>query len=60
EGNFKNAALEGERALALPALDTGDPQIHYLLATVYRKLNQPALAKAHLHKFLAARQTTHR
>lgn len=60
EGDFKDAALEGERALALPVLDTEDAQIHYLLATVYRKLNQPALAKTHLQKFLAARQTTHR
>jgi tetratricopeptide (TPR) repeat protein len=60
EGDFKNAALEGERALTLPELDTSDAQIHFLLATLYRKLNQPALAKAHLEKFLAARQTTHR
>lgn len=57
-GDFKGAALEGERALALPELDTSDAEIHYLLAKLYRKLNQPALAKAHLDKFLAARQTT--
>lgn len=58
EGDFKSATIEGERALTLPALDTSDAQIHYLLATLYRKLNQPASAKAHLEKFLAARQTT--
>ena len=56
--DFKSAALEGERALALPELDTSDAQIHYLLAKLYRKLNQPALAKTHLEEFLAARQTT--
>jgi tetratricopeptide (TPR) repeat protein len=60
EGDFKNAAVEGERALALPALNTRDAQIHYLLVNLYRKLNQPALAKAHLEEFLAARQTTRR
>jgi tetratricopeptide (TPR) repeat protein len=60
EGEFKNAAIEGERALTLPALNTGDAKIHYLLASLYRKLNQPALAKTHLEEFLAARQTTHR
>jgi protein O-GlcNAc transferase len=60
EGEFKDAAIEGERALALPALNTKDAQVHYLLASLYRKLNQPALAKAHLDEFLAARQTTPR
>jgi tetratricopeptide (TPR) repeat protein len=60
EGDFKNAALEGERALTLPELGTSDAQIHFLLATVYRKLNQPDLAKAHLEKFQAAPQTTSR
>jgi tetratricopeptide (TPR) repeat protein len=60
EEDFKDAAIEGERALALPALNTSDGQIHYLLAALYRKLNQPALAKAHLKKFLAARQTPRR
>jgi tetratricopeptide (TPR) repeat protein len=60
EEDFKDAAIEGERALALPALNTSDGQIHYLLAALYRKLNQPALAKAHLQKFLAARQTPRR
>ena len=56
EGDFKNAAIEGERALALPEIDTSDAQIHFLLANLYRKLNEPDLAKAHLEKFLAARQ----
>jgi tetratricopeptide (TPR) repeat protein len=60
EGDFKNAAREGERALTLPELDTSDAQIHFLLAALYRKLNQPALAKAHLEKFLAAQQRTPR
>ena len=60
EGDFKNAALEGERALTLQELDTSDAQIHFLLANLYRKLNQPDLAKAHLEKFEAASQTTHR
>jgi tetratricopeptide (TPR) repeat protein len=58
EGDFNGAAREGERALTLPQLDIGDAQIHFLLATLYRKLNQPALAKAHMEKFLAARKTT--
>ena len=57
EGDFKNAAIEGERALTLPELNTSDAQIHFLLANLYRKLNQPDLAKAHLEKFLAAQQT---
>jgi tetratricopeptide (TPR) repeat protein len=60
EADFKNAALEGERALTLPALGTSDAQIHFLLATLYRKLNQPDLAKSHLEKFQAAPQTTAR
>jgi tetratricopeptide (TPR) repeat protein len=60
QGDFKNAALEGERALTLPALGTSDAEIHFLLATVYRKLNQPDLAKSHLEKFQAAPQTTAR
>lgn len=58
DGEFKNAASEGEKALALPALSTKDAQIHYLLANLYRKLNQPALAKEHMEKFLAERQAT--
>jgi tetratricopeptide (TPR) repeat protein len=60
EGDFKNAALEGERALTLPELGTSDAQIHFLLAKVYGKLKQPDLAKAHLEKFQAAPQTTRR
>ena len=60
EGYFKNAALEGERALTLPELGTSDAQIHFLLAKLYRKLNQPDLAKVHLEKFQAAPQTTRR
>lgn len=58
EGDFKDAALEGERALILPALGTSDAQIHFILAKLYRKLNQPDLANAHLKKFLAAKQST--
>lgn len=57
-GDFKTAALEGERALALPPLVASDSQIHFFLANLYRKLNQPDLAKAHLDKFQAATQTT--
>ena len=60
EGDFNDAALEGERALTLPELDTRDAQIHFLLASLYRKLKQPDLAKAHLEKFQAASQTTPR
>jgi tetratricopeptide (TPR) repeat protein len=58
EGDFGKAAIEGERALTLPELDTSDAQIHFLLANLYRKLNQPDLAKAHLEKFKAAQQAT--
>ena len=58
DGDFKNAAVEGEQALTLPELGTSDAQIHFLLATLYRKLDQPDLAKSHLEKFLAASQTT--
>jgi tetratricopeptide (TPR) repeat protein len=60
KGDFKNAALEGEQALTLPELGTSDAQIHFLLARVYRRLNQPDLAKAHLEKFQAASKTTRR
>jgi tetratricopeptide (TPR) repeat protein len=60
EGDFKNAALEGEHALILPELGTSDAEIHYLLARLYMKLKQPDLAKAHLEKFQAAPQTTRR
>ena len=60
EGDFKDAALEGERALSLPVFGTSDAQIHFLLASLYLKLKQPDLAKAHLEKFQAAPQTTRR
>lgn len=60
EGDFKNAALEGELALTLPEAKTSDAEIHYFLTSVYRKLNEPDLAKAHLEKFLAATKTTPR
>ena len=60
EGDFKDAALEGERALTLPELGTSDAQIHFLLASLYLKLRQPELAKVHLEKFQAAPQTTRR
>ena len=60
ERDFKNAAVEGERALTLPELGTSDAQIHFLLAGIYRRLNQPDLAKVHLEKFQAAPQTTRR
>jgi tetratricopeptide (TPR) repeat protein len=60
QGDFQNAALEGERALTLPELGTSDAQIHFLLAKLYQKLKQPDLAKAHLEKFQAAPQTTTR
>jgi tetratricopeptide (TPR) repeat protein len=49
--DLKNAALEAERALTLPQLSTYDAQIHFLLARIYRDLNQPDLAKANLEKF---------
>jgi tetratricopeptide (TPR) repeat protein len=59
EGGFSEAAREGELALTLPEGNAGDAQIHFLLATLYRKLNQPDLAKAHLEKFLAATKAAH-
>jgi tetratricopeptide (TPR) repeat protein len=60
EGDLKNAALEGELALTLPAAKASDAQIHYFLTSMYRKLNKPDLAKAHLEKFLAATKTAHK
>lgn len=60
EGDFNGAAREGEMALTLPTDDTSDAQIHYLLAAIYRKLNKPDLAKAHLEKFLAATKAARR
>jgi len=38
----------------LPEVGTSDAQIHFILAKLYRKLNQPDLANAHLEKFHAA------
>lgn len=58
KGDFNDAALEAERALTLPELGTSDAQIHFLLANLYRKLNEPDLAKAHLEKFQAALKTS--
>lgn len=58
QGDFKTAALEGEQALTLPELGTSDAQIHFLLANLYRKLNQPDLSQAHLEKFKAAQLET--
>ena len=58
EGEFANAAREGELALTLPELGTSDAQIHFLLAKLYTKLKLPDLAKANLEKFKAADQTT--
>ena len=58
EGDFENAAREGERALTLSEMGTSDAQVHFLLAKLYQKLKQPDLAKAHLEKFQAAPQTT--
>lgn len=58
QGDFKDAAVEGERALTLREVRTSDAQIHFLLARVYQRLNQPDLAKSHLEKFQAATQAT--
>ena len=52
EGDFENAALEGELALTLPGANASDAQIHFLLTRLYRKLNKPDLAEAHMDKFL--------
>jgi tetratricopeptide (TPR) repeat protein len=60
EGDFREAALEGEHALTLPELGTSDAQVHFLLARLYGRLKQPDLANAHLEKFQAAPQTTRR
>jgi tetratricopeptide (TPR) repeat protein len=56
EGDFENAAREGELALTLPGGNAGDAEIHFLLTTVYRKLNKPDLAEAHMEKFLALKK----
>jgi tetratricopeptide (TPR) repeat protein len=60
KGDLKDAALEAEQALNLPELGTTDAQIHFLLAHLYARLQQPDLANAHLEKFQAAPQTTRR
>jgi tetratricopeptide (TPR) repeat protein len=60
EGDLKDAVIEAERALTLPALGTSDAEIHFLLAHLYTRLKQPDLANAHLEKFQAAPQTTRR
>ena len=57
EGDSKNAAAEAERALALKEISIRDAQIHFLLAKLYMRMNQPDLAKEHLDKFKAAPQT---
>jgi len=58
---LQDAAHEGELALTLPVTaDISDARIHYLLAGLYRKLNRPDLAKAHMEKFLAAKNATHK
>ena len=54
EGDFKNAALEAEKALTLPELNVKDAQIHFLLARLYTSLKRPDLATAHMEKFKAA------
>jgi tetratricopeptide (TPR) repeat protein len=58
EADFENAAIEGELALTLPEANASDAQIHFLLTRLYRKLNKPALAEAHMEKFLALKKTT--
>jgi tetratricopeptide (TPR) repeat protein len=58
EGDFENAALEGELALTLPEANASDAEIHFLLTRLYQKLNKPDLAEAHREKFLALKKTT--
>jgi tetratricopeptide (TPR) repeat protein len=58
EGDFENAAPEGELALTLREVKTSDAEIHFLLTRLYRKLNKPDLAEAHFEKFLALKKTT--
>ena len=57
-GDFENAALEGELALTLPEVNAGDAEIHFLLTRLYRKLNKPDLAEAHMEKFQALKKAT--
>lgn len=57
--DIQTAASEGELALTLTeTAGVSDAQIHFLLTGLYRKLNRPDLAKAHLAKFLAERKET--
>jgi hypothetical protein len=58
EGDFESAAREGELALTLPEANASDAEIHFLLTRLYRKLNKPDLAEAHMEKFLALKKTT--
>jgi tetratricopeptide (TPR) repeat protein len=58
EGDFENAAREGELALTLPEASASDAQIHFLLTRLYRKLDKPDLAQAHMEKFLALKKST--
>jgi tetratricopeptide (TPR) repeat protein len=58
EGDFENAALEGELVLTLPEARASDAEIHFLLARLYRKLNKPDLAEAHMEKFQALKKAT--
>jgi tetratricopeptide (TPR) repeat protein len=58
EADFENAAIEGELALTLPEANASDAQIHFLLTRLYRKLNKPDLAEAHMKKFLALKKAT--
>jgi tetratricopeptide (TPR) repeat protein len=58
ETDFEKAAVEGELALTLPEASATDAQIHFLLTRIYRKLNKPDLAEAHMKKFLALKKTT--
>jgi tetratricopeptide (TPR) repeat protein len=57
--DIQNAAREGELALTLTeTAGVSDAQIQFLLTGLYRKLNRPDLAKAHLAKFLAEKKET--
>jgi tetratricopeptide (TPR) repeat protein len=58
EADFENAAREGELALTLPEASASDAQIHFLLTRLYRKLDKPDLAQAHMEKFLALKKST--
>jgi tetratricopeptide (TPR) repeat protein len=56
--DLENAAREGEVALTLPVARTNDAEIHFFLTRIYRRLDKPELAEAHLQKFLALRKAT--